>query len=166
MAGGSLSHHQHSGLQGIIIIYSHDARRSRGEKDEQAGGQEDGYDGSDELGDELVAGLRSEKVARLQITSHIGSLGGRASSNDTSRKIEHLTGSWVHARALTDTTKDELGGLGNGTNRVDIRLTGTLDTDEGEEESEQKCQDGFADIHVELSGEDGAAHDSAEEQAS
>lgn len=92
-------------------------------------------------------------------------MGSGSSSDDTSSHVERLSGLLGKAGTLRDTTKDELGGLCNSRDGIDVGVTGRLDTNEGEDEAEEEGQDGFTDVHVELSGKDSAAHDSAGSQA-
>lgn len=58
-------------------------------------------------------------------------------------------------------------GLANGahlrdrSDRIDIRRTSGLHTDEGEGEAEEQRENGLTDVHMEKRREDGAAHDDA-----
>jgi hypothetical protein len=54
--------------------------------------------------------------------------------------------------------------LRNGRDRIDVGDSRGLDADEREEEAEDKCEKGLSDIHVELCGEDRAAHDGRQEK--
>ena len=51
--------------------------------------------------------------------------------------------------------------LGNGRNRINVRMTGRLHTDEREDESKDQGKDSFTDIHAEQGGEDSATHNCA-----
>jgi hypothetical protein len=54
--------------------------------------------------------------------------------------------------------------LRDGRDRIDVGDSGRLDTDEREDESENKGENGLPDIHVELCGKDCAAHDCSKEK--
>jgi hypothetical protein len=136
---------------------SHDARRRLSEKDEQPRSQENRNDRATQLRHELIPRLRAQQVPRLQIR--------RARGNDTANQIQPLRGLLRDPRALRYAAEDELRRLGDGGHWVDVGVPGGLDADEGEDEAEEQREDRFADVHVELGGEDGAGHDDAEEQA-
>ena len=149
----------------IILLGEDDALGRRGEQDEESDVEEDCDDGPNNLSDELVLRLGSEEVTRLQVTGHIRSLGGRSCGNDTSGQIEGLSGSQAHTSRLSDTTKYELGGLGDSGDGVNVCLSGTLDADEREEETKDQSEDSLSDIEVEQSGEDRNRDNRADEQS-
>jgi len=142
-----------------------DARRGLGEQNKQARGQDDSNGGSNELGDELIPRLRTQEVPGLQIICHIGGLCGGAGSDDTSGQVERAR--WVSSEmcGFADTTEDELGGLGDSGDGIEASSARGLNDDEGEKETENEGEDGFADVHVELKREDGAAHGAVEDEA-
>jgi hypothetical protein len=144
---------------------SHDARRRLSEKDEQPRSQENRNDRATQLRHELIPRLRAQQVPRLQITRHIPRLRRRARGDDTADQIQPLRRLLRDPRALRYAAEDELRRLGDGGHWVDVGVPGGLDADEGEDEAEEQREDRFADVHVELGGEDGAGHDDAEEQA-
>ena len=133
----------------VVLLREDDTLGGRGEQDEESDIEDDRNDGPDELGDELVLRFGAEEVTRLKVTGHIRSLGGRSGGNDTSGQVERLSSGRVHTSRLSDTTENELGGFGDGGNGVDVGLTGTLDTDEGEEETKDESEDSLSDIEVE-----------------
>ena len=133
----------------VILFRKDDTLGRRGEQDEESDVEEDCNNGPDNLSDELVPRLGTEEVTRLEVTGHIRSLGGRSGGNDTSGQIECLCSSQAHTGRLSDTAKHELGGLGNSGDGVNVCLTGTLDPDEGEEETKDQSEDGLSDIEVE-----------------
>ena len=94
-------------------------------------------------------------MARLKVTGHVRSLGSRSGGNDTGGQVEDLGWPQAHTSQFSDTTESELGDLGDGGDGVKVGLTGTLDTDEGEEETKDKSEDSLYDIEVEQSREDG-----------
>lgn len=155
-----------SAVRALSTIWEvQDAGCSGGEQDEEADVQEHRDDGANELGDELVAWFRSEEVTGLQVSGHVGTLSGGSGGDDTRDQVHHHGGVLLEARTLADTSENELGGLRDGGDGVDISGSCGLDTDEGEEEAEEKGEDGFADVHVEHGREDGAAHDDAQRKA-
>ena len=149
----------------VVLFREDDTPGRRGEEDEESDIEEDRDDGSDELGNELVPRLGPKEVTRLEITRHIRGLRGRSGRNDTSGQVEGLGSAQAHASRSPDTTEDELRGLGHRGDRVNIRLTGTLDSDEGKEETKDESEDGLPDIEVEESGEDGNRDDRTDEQS-
>lgn len=121
-------------------IYAHRSgqltRRCFGEKYEQPNTQEYRNHRARNLSHELVLWFRTQQVAGLEIASHIACLSGRSSGDDTRNEVDLLR--WLYARtcAFGHSTEDELGGFGYSGHRVDIRVTRRLDTDEGEDETE------------------------------
>lgn len=111
-------------------------RRGLSEQHEQANAQEDRDDGASDLSDELVLWLCTQKMTSLQVTGHVACLSGRACSNDTSDQVDFLSSLELGAGTLGNTTKDELGGLGDSGHGVDISVARGLNTNEGENETE------------------------------
>lgn len=121
----------------------------------QSDSQEARNGAAHKLSDELHFRLGTNQVAGLQVTGHIRALGCGTASDDTSDQVEPHTIDLSQMLSLCDTTKDELRGLGDGRDWVDVGVSGGLDSDEGEEETEDVGEDDFTDVHVELSGDEG-----------
>ena len=135
----------------FIVLRGNDAPGGRSEEDEEPDVEENRDGGSDKLGDELVLRLGTEEITRLKVTGHVRSLGSRPGGNDTGRQVEDLRRTHGHTSRFSDTAKNELGGLGDGRDRVNVSLTRTLDTDERKEETEDESEDGLSHIEVEHS---------------
>lgn len=138
--------------------------RSSGKSDSQSDGEESSDSGSANLSDELDLGLGSNQVTGLEVTSHIGGLGGGATSDETTNQVEPLCGDLSETLALGDTTEDKLGGFGDGGDGVDVGISGGLHTDEGEDETKDQSQDNLSDVHVELGGDEREGQQYADSQ--
>ena len=121
-----------------------DARSGSGEEDVEADGEEGSNGRSEELSPELVLGLRAEQVTGLQVTHHVGSLGGGTSGKSTGDQVDEASGVLGHTLSLGDTSENKLRGLGDSGNGIDVGISGGLDTDEGEDEAENESKDGLA----------------------
>ena len=103
------------------------------------------------MSDELVLRLGTEEVARLEVTGHVRSLGSRSGGNDTSGQVEGLSRLQAHTGRFSDATENDLGGLGDSRDGVNVGMTRTLDTDEGEEETKDESENSLSDVEVEQS---------------
>ena len=99
----------------------------------------------------MVLWLGTEEVTGLKVAGHVRSLGSSSSGNDAGGQIEYLGRPRAHTGRFSDSTENELGGLGDGRNGVNVCLAGALDTNEREEETEDESEDGLSDIEVEES---------------
>ncbi len=141
-----------------------DAWVSLGEENEETGRDKDREERAEDLSPELVDGLSAEKVTSLQVTYHVDGVRSSRRSDGTGDQVfQH---SRVASLALTtkSTTHDELGSLGDGTERIGVGGTGSLNTDKGEDESEDDGEDDVAEVHVELKRANKAGEDDGKEE--
>ena len=150
---------------GVVLLGEDDTSGRRGEQNEKPDIEEDRNERPNELSDKLVPWLGAEEITRLEIAGHVRSLGSRSSGNDTSGQVEGLCSAQTHTRRFSDATEDELGGLGDCRDGVDVGLTGTLDTNEGEEETEDESEDSLSNVEVEQGGKDGNRNYCTDEQS-
>ena len=120
----------------IVILGEDNTLRGRGKEDEESNIEDDRNDSPNKLSDELILRLGPEEVTRLEVTGHIRSLSSSSSGNNPGGQVEGLSRSYICTGGFADTTKNQLGSLCDSANWVDVRGTRTLDTDEGEEETE------------------------------
>lgn len=138
-------------------VHVENAWRGSGEEDEEADREEDGGGSTDELGEVLGDWLGTNQVTSLEITRQVGSLGSSTTSDHTREQVDS-EGVVVEAGgrvgvlgvlAVGDTTNDELRGLCDGGDWVDVGDTSSQDTDEGEDEGEDDGEDRDADVDLE-----------------
>ena len=134
---------------GFVVLGGNDALGGRSEQDKKPNVEKDGNYGSEELSDELVLRLGTEEVTRLKVTGHVRSLSSRSCGNNTGGQVEGLSGLQAHTSRYSNTTENDLGGLCDGRDRVDVGLAGTLDTDEGEEETKDESENSLPNVEAE-----------------
>lgn len=148
--GGPSSHGRSHKRTGLIVVRVDDARVGGGEEDEHAWGEENGDHRADGLGDPLLQGWGAEKEAGTEIRSKCGGYVGRAGGDTSCDKVETLC--ILDGKTLTGggATKYELRGFRGGSERCGISDGADLDTEEGEYEAENACQDSEADVYLPL----------------
>lgn len=142
-----------------------DAWVSLGEEDEETSRDKDRPERTEELSPELVARLGTEKVTSFKITNHVDRVRSSRRGDRTGDQVLEQTGSTSLALATESTTDDELRSLGEGTDGVGVGSTGSLDTDEREDEGEDDSKNNVAEVHVELESADQASEDNRKEEA-
>jgi hypothetical protein len=96
------------------------------------------------LSGKLVLGFCSQEVTGLQVSRHVCSLSGRSGGYGPSDEIGEDCGVSVVSLAFGHTSKDNLGCLGTYGNGIYVRVARRLNTNEGEDESEQQGQNTLA----------------------
>lgn len=134
---------------GFVVLGGDDTLGSRRKQDEESDVEEDRNGRSEELSDELVLRLGTEEVTCLKVTGHVRSLGSGSGGNDSSGQIEGLSWVQAHTSRFSDTTENDLGGLGDSGDGVNVGSARTLDTDEGEKETKDEGENSLSDIEVE-----------------
>ncbi|CAH0027654.1 unnamed protein product [Clonostachys rhizophaga] len=122
---------------------------SRHEEYEDTGGEEDCNKGAEPLGVELQVGRGAEEEADAKVADQgVGDIGG-SSGDVTGCEVDSLGLGDAEAGVLGDTTEDELGGLGGGGVGRAVSDGGSVDTEEGEDETEETGEETKAGVHLE-----------------
>jgi hypothetical protein len=108
-----------------------------------------------ELSPELSSRRSSDEVTGLEVTNHVDRVRRRLSddgSGDEGRSLGELDGD---ALSFGHTSDDELTGLGDDTDRVRVGRSGSVDSNEGEHESEKEGEERDSRVEAELRGKKG-----------
>lgn len=129
-------------------------------ENEKGHGGGDGKDGADTLSQELGTGGGSQQVTGLQVSDHIDGLGA-----DRGRDVgAHKVGLLDNVELSREAREDELSDLSDGSGRVDVGLTGGLETDKGEDEGEDDGEDGRVDGDLEVDSHEDDGEDCRDEE--
>lgn len=122
---------------------------SRHEENEDTGGEEDCNKGAESLSVELQVGRGAEEEADAEVADQgVGDVRGTG-GDVTGCEVDSLGLGDAEAGVLGDTTEDELGGLGGGGVGRAVSDGGSVDTEEGEDETKETGEETKAGVHLE-----------------
>jgi len=118
-----------------------------------------------QLSPKLPLWSRAHQMSNFEIRNHIGGMTGCLPRKRPGNEIAHLRSLDGLTLSFGDSPKDQLRALRNGTHRVYRNCTGSLHSDEGEEECQYNSKDGVSDGYIKLRLQQNAAEDDGSNKA-